>query len=60
MGIICNAPGTASQIPGALAPFAFNPPLRVLAALVWAAIGGTIGGLVVAKIMQKIGYKQVE
>ena len=60
LGIICNAPGTASQIPGALAPFAFNPPLRVLAALVWAAIGGTFGGLVVANIMKKIGYKQVE
>ena len=56
LGIISNAPGTASQIPGALAPFAFNPPLKVCAALVLAAIGGTIGGLVVSFIMEKIGY----
>ncbi len=57
LNIISNAPGTASQIPGALAPFAFNPPLKVCAALALAAIGGSIGGLVVTFIMKKIGYE---
>ena len=42
LGIINNAPGTASPIPGLLAPFAFNPPLKVVAALVLGAIGGSI------------------
>uniref|UniRef100_UPI00190EBCAE PTS sugar transporter subunit IIC n=1 Tax=Hespellia stercorisuis TaxID=180311 RepID=UPI00190EBCAE len=45
-GIINNAPGTASPIPGLLAPFAFNPPLKVIGALVFAVIGGTVAGLV--------------
>lgn len=31
--IVNNAPGTASPIPGLLAPFAFNPPLQVVMAL---------------------------
>ncbi len=44
-GIITNAPGTASPIPGMLAPFAFNPPSSVLMALFFAAIGGITGGL---------------
>ena len=50
LGIINNAPGTASPIPGLLAPFAFNPPLKVVAALVLGAIGGSIAGLVGAMI----------
>lgn len=44
--IINNAPGTASPIPGLLAPFGFNNPKTVLIALFFAIIGGTIGGLV--------------
>lgn len=46
LGIINNAPGTASPIPGLLAPFAFNPPLKVVAALALGAIGGSIAGLI--------------
>lgn len=45
-GIINNAPGTASPIPGLLAPFAFNPPVKVLLALVFAVLGGCLAGLV--------------
>ena len=42
--IINNAPGTASPIPGMLAPFAFNPPGRVLLALALAAVCGAAAG----------------
>jgi len=45
-GIINNAPGTASPIPGILAPFAFNEPIVVVKAIIFAIIGGIIGGLV--------------
>ena len=31
--IVCDAPGTASTIPGLLAPFAFNDPARVILAM---------------------------
>ena len=44
--IVNNAPGTASPIPGLLAPFAFNPPLKVVLALTFAVLGGSIAGLV--------------
>lgn len=43
--IVNNAPGTASPIPGLLAPFAFNPPLKVMLALAFAVAGGTAAGL---------------
>ena len=33
LGIVNNAPGTASPIPGMLAPFAFNAPGKVVMAL---------------------------
>jgi len=58
LGIICNAPGTASPIPGMLAPFAFNEPKEVLMALLIAAVGGSLSGVVWAKIFKKMGYKQ--
>lgn len=45
-GIINNAPGTASPIPGFLAPFAFNSPATVLIAMAFAALGGTLAGLI--------------
>lgn len=48
--IIDNAPGTASPIPGLLAPFGFNPPMNVLFAIIGAVIGGTIGGMVVSQV----------
>ena len=44
LGIVNNAPGTASPIPGLLAPFAFNDPMKVLLALALAAAGGTLAG----------------
>lgn len=53
LGIINNAPGTASPIPGLLAPFAFNPPLKVLMALLLAAISGTLAGIVGAIAFKK-------
>lgn len=43
--IINNAPGTAAPIPGMLAPFGFNPPINVIGAIIVAAIGGTIAGI---------------
>lgn len=46
LGIINNAPGTASPIPGLLVPFAFNPASKVLLALLIAAVGGTLAGYV--------------
>ncbi|MBN2898989.1 MAG: PTS sugar transporter subunit IIC [Clostridia bacterium] len=44
--IINNAPGTASPIPGLLAPFGFNPPQNVILAVLFAAIGGILAGYV--------------
>lgn len=43
-GIVNNAPGTASPIPGLLAPFAFNEPHNVILAITLAVIGGTLAG----------------
>ena len=53
LGIVNNAPGTASPIPGLIAPFAFNDPMKVVLALAIAAVGGTIGGLVGSVIFKK-------
>ena len=52
-GIVNNAPGTASPIPGLLAPFAFNSPLNVVLALVFAILGGSIAGLLGSWIFGK-------
>lgn len=54
--IINNAPGTASPIPGMLAPFAFNEPSKVLMALAIAAAGGSLAGFIGGKIVFK-NYK---
>jgi fructose-specific phosphotransferase system IIC component len=43
-GIISNAPGTSSPIPGMLVPFAFNPATTVLMALGCAALCGVVAG----------------
>lgn len=55
--IIDNAPGTSSPIPGLLAPFAFNPPVKVLMALAFAALGGllagNVGGLIFKHLREK-------
>ncbi len=45
-GIISNAPGTASPIPGMLVPFAFNPAGTVLIALGCAAVCGMSAGFI--------------
>lgn len=49
LGIINNAPGTASPIPGLLAPFVFNDPVKVLIALGCAIVSSLIGGLLVSE-----------
>lgn len=53
LGIINNAPGTASPIPGLLAPFAFNKPTTVLLALVLAMIGGSLAGVLGGFVFRK-------
>ena len=53
LGIVNNAPGTASPIPGLLAPFAFNPPMKVILALALAAVGGSIAGYVGSLVFKK-------
>lgn len=54
LGIVNNAPGTASPIPGLLAPFAFNPPQTVLLALGLAALGGIFAGLLGGTVFSKL------
>ena len=54
LGIINDAPGTASTIPGLLAPFAFNEPLKVCLAVGIALIAGLIGGVVVSEIFRRL------
>ena len=56
LGIINNAPGTASPIPGLLAPFAFNDPMKVILAMAIAAVGGTIAGFVGSIVFRKLGF----
>ena len=56
LGIVNNAPGTASPIPGLLAPFAFNDPLKVILAMALAAVGGTAAGLVGSVVFRKLGF----
>lgn len=52
-GIVNNAPGTASPIPGLLAPFAFNAPVNVVLALAFAILGGCAAGLLGGMIFGK-------
>ena len=53
LGIVNNAPGTASPIPGLLAPFAFNDPVKVVIALALAAVGGSLAGFVGSVIFKR-------
>lgn len=57
LGIVNNAPGTAAPIPGLLAPFGFNPPLKVLLAIVLAVIGGVVGGYLGTSILKVLDEK---
>ena len=54
LGIINNAPGTASPIPGLLAPFAFNNPLTVCLAIAVSLVAGLAGGMVVSEIFRRL------
>lgn len=56
LGIVNNAPGTASPIPGLLAPFAFNDPMKVILAMASAAVGGTIAGFAGSIVFKKLGF----
>lgn len=56
--IINNAPGTASPIPGMLAPLAFNPLKNVLITLFLAALCGIVGGLIGTEII--IIYRKIK
>ena len=57
LGIVNNAPGTASPIPGLLAPFAFNDPKTVVLALVLAALGGSLAGFVGSIVFKRFDKK---
>lgn len=57
--IVNNAPGTASPIPGLLAPFAFNPPLMVIGALFFAILGGIFAGLLGSAVFKRKFVKPV-
>ncbi|MTI46356.1 PTS sugar transporter subunit IIC [Sporosalibacterium faouarense] len=52
--IINNAPGTASPIPGLIAPFGFNSPKNVVLAIVFAVLGGILAGIVGSTISKLI------
>ena len=60
LGIVNNAPGTASPIPGMLAPFAFNDPMNVVLALALSAVGGTIAGFAGSIVFKKLGFGNEE
>ncbi|KNF10189.1 phosphotransferase system, fructose-specific IIC component [Gottschalkia purinilytica] len=57
-GIINNAPGTASPIPGLITPFAFNSPSKVLIVLPLAALAGILGGFIGSNIVKYIKNKK--
>ncbi len=54
LGIVNNAPGTASPIPGMIAPFGFNPAGKVVLALALAAAGGLLAGYVGGTIFSRL------
>ena len=60
LGIVNNAPGTASPIPGLIAPFAFNPAGKVVLAIVLAIAGGCIAGFVGSMIFKKAAVKKAD
>ncbi len=56
--IINNAPGTASPIPGLLAPFGFNPPMNVVLAIIFAILGGSLAGFVGSSFFKLLREKK--
>ena len=54
LGIVNNAPGTASPIPGLIAPFGFNPAGKVILALALAAVGGLLAGYVGGTVFSRL------
>lgn len=56
--IVNDAPGTASPIPGLLAPFAFNSPQKVVLALAFGAAGGLLAGFVGGTIFKHLREKK--
>ena len=58
--IVNNAPGTASPIPGLLAPFGFNDPIKVILAVLFAAAGGTLAGFLGSIVFKGFVEKQRE
>lgn len=56
--IINNAPGTASPIPGLLAPFGFNNPKNVILAVICAVICGSLAGFIGSIVFKKYGNKE--
>ena len=56
--IVNNAPGTASPIPGLLAPFAFNAPGTVVISLAFAAAGGLLAGFIGGTVFKHIREKK--
>lgn len=58
-GIVSDAPGTASPIPGLLTPFAFNPVMNVIPAMLLAMLGGIAGGYVVSSIFKAMEERKL-
>ena len=54
LGIVNNAPGTASPFPGMIAPFGFNDPVKVVLALALAAVGGLVAGYVGGTVFKRL------
>lgn len=58
LGIINNAPGTASPVPGVLATLAFNSPMSVLGAAALAVCGGLFGGAVGVLVFKNTSFSK--
>lgn len=56
-GIVNNTPGTASPIPGLLAPFGCNSPMNVVLAIIFAILGGIAAGYTGAWVFTTINNK---
>lgn len=58
LGIVNNAPGTASSIPGLIAPFGFNEPRTVIIAMALAGMCGTAGGWVCGRVFKRFSKRE--